>query len=245
MSTLVLDVADGIVAAGPLLAVIGLALAVVPQSRRRNLAVGSIGVLILWYAVAYVATLRGAFEAEIAGVPTVVLGLVPAAAGIVLLWLVPAVQRLLVEPGRPANLIAVQSFRMVGVGFLLLWAVHRLPVLFAVPAGAGDFLTGAFAWGVANAVREGRTGRGVVWNLLGLLDLVVAMSLGVLSSPPLHLSPDGLTTGAVGFLPLALVPAFGVPVAMMLHLASLRSLRSIAAGARARKAAVAAAARVS
>lgn len=238
MSTVIRDVADGIVAVGPLLAMIGLVLAVIPQSRQRTLAVSSIGILVVWYAVAYVATLRGAFETTIAGLPTVILAFIPTAAGILGLLLVPALRRLFTEAGRPANLIAVQSFRMVGAAFVLLWAVHRLPVLFAVPAGVGDFLTGAFAWWVARAVREGRIGRGVVWNVLGLLDLVMALTLGILSSSPLQLSPDGLTTAAVGLLPLALVPTFGVPVAMMLHVASLLGLRSMATQASDRRIAV-------
>ncbi|MBO0703167.1 MAG: hypothetical protein J2P38_09565, partial [Candidatus Dormibacteraeota bacterium] len=146
----------------------------------------------------------------------------------VVVWLSGAVRRMITEPGVPAGLIAVQTYRLVGGSFLLLFAVHRLPALFAILAGGGDLLVGAFAWSAANAVRDGRLRRGVIWNLLGLLDLVVAISLGVAFSPQFHLSPDGVTTAALTVLPNVLVPAFLVPVSILLHVASLRTLRRLA-----------------
>lgn len=232
MTTLVLGIADGVKAAGPLIALVALALVVIPRSRQRALATTSIAILVAWYAVVYVFAEAGAFKvAGPAGIPMLAVAFIPALAGLLFILLSGPVRRLLTEPGVPAGVIAVQTYRLVGGSFLLLFAIHRLPAIFAILAGGGDMLVGATAWAVANAVRNGRLARGVIWNLLGLLDLVVAVSLGVAFSPQFHLSPDGITTAALTVLPNVLVPAFLVPVSILLHVASLRSLRALSATA--------------
>lgn len=232
MSTLVIEVAGGAIAASPPLALIGLALVLVPQSRQRILAVTSIGVLIVWYAVAYVALSRGALGGVgPGGIPKGALAFIPAAVAAPIVALAPAVRRLLAGGDVRAGLIALQTYRVLGGGsFLLLLAVHRLPLLFAIPAGVGDILVGLSAWSAASAVRRGRLRRGVAWNVLGLLDLVIAITLGIASSPAFHLSPDGLTSAALWDLPVALIPAFLVPVSFVLHVGSLRSLAAARAG---------------
>lgn len=232
MTTLVLGIADGVKAAAPLIALIALALVLIPGSRQRALATTSLGILVTWYAVVYAFAEAGAFRvAGPDGIPTLAVAFIPVAVGLPVLLLSGPVRRMLTEPGVPAGLIAVQTYRLVGGSFLLLFAVHRLPAIFGILAGGGDLLVGASAWAVANSVRKGRLARGVIWNLLGLLDLVVAVSLGVAFSPPFHLSPDGITTAALTVLPNVLVPAFLVPVSILLHVASLRTLRSMAATA--------------
>lgn len=153
MSTLVLEVAGGAIVASPPLALIGLALILVPPSRQRILAVTSIGVLIISYAVAYVALSRGALEGiGPAGIPLGALAFIPAAAAVPIVALAPAVRRMIVGDEVRAGLIALQTYRVLGGGsFLLLLAVHRLPLLFAIPAGVGDILVGLSAWSAASA----------------------------------------------------------------------------------------------
>lgn len=232
MTALVLGIADGVKAAAPLIALIALALVLIPSSRQRALATTSLGLLVAWYAVVYVFAEAGAFKVVgPGGIPTLAVAFIPVVAGLLVILLSGPVRRMITEPGVPAGLIAVQTYRLVGGTFLLLFAVHRLPAIFGILAGGGDMLVGASAWAVANSVRNGRLARGVVWNLLGLLDLVVAVSLGVAFSPAFHLSPDGITTAALTVLPNVLVPAFLVPVSILLHVASLRTLRSMAATA--------------
>lgn len=232
MTTLVLGIADGVKAAAPLIALIALAVVVIANRDSRPVAVTSLSILVAWYAVVYVFAAGGAFKtAGPGGVPTLAVAFVPLVAGVLVVLLGRPVRRMITAPGVPAGLIAVQTYRLVGGSFLLLLALHRLPAIFAILAGGGDMLVGATAWAVANAVREGRVARGVVWNVLGLLDLVVAISLGVAFSPQFHLSPDGVTTTALTVLPNVLVPAFLVPVSILLHVASLRTLRSMAATA--------------
>lgn len=60
-----------------------------------------------------------------------------------------------------------------------------------------------------------------VWNLLGILDLVVAVSLGGLSSVLGYGISGTITTFPMAQLPLVLVPTFLVPLFIMLHIASL------------------------
>jgi hypothetical protein len=66
-----------------------------------------------------------------------------------------------------------------------------------------------------------------VWNLFGILDLVVAVGLGALSSIlGIGISAE-ITTFPMGESPLVLVPTFLVPLFVMLHLASLFQARRL------------------
>jgi hypothetical protein len=67
----------------------------------------------------------------------------------------------------------------------------------------------------------------VAWNLSGILDLTVAVSIGALV--PL-LAPNfygAVTTAPMAQLPLVLVPTFLVPTFLMLHLTALFQARRL------------------
>jgi len=107
-------------------------------------------------------------------------------------------------------------------------ALGKLPTVFALPAGLGDIAIGVEAVFVARNLRRGVLGRGAVWfNILGLVDLVVALGIGFAAAPAavrlLFVSP---TTEAISVHPLALIPAAMMPLAMALHLVSLRELKA-------------------
>src|SRR2546426_761670 len=75
---------------------------------------------------------------------------------------------------------------LVGVFSLTLAADGGLSAPFAPVAGAGDFLVGALAIPLAAMAAAGAGAPLAwlgVWNALGALDLIVAVSLGVLSAP--------------------------------------------------------------
>ena len=77
-------------------------------------------------------------------------------------------------------LIALHAIRLLGVLFVLLYAAKRLPAPFAPVAGWGDIIIGATALPIALWVAsQPNTARGAVliWNSLGLADLVIAVSL--------------------------------------------------------------------
>ncbi|GAA0006149.1 hypothetical protein BRDID11002_61530 [Bradyrhizobium diazoefficiens] len=83
-------------------------------------------------------------------------------------------------------LIAPQVYRIFGSQWLAYWLRGVLPGVWALPAGAGDVLTGLFAVPVAIALAagtaEGRTGA-IFWNIFGLADFAVAIALGMAMSP--------------------------------------------------------------
>src|ERR1700723_3825392 len=133
-------------------------------------------------------------------------------------------------------IVGVQLFRVEGVIFLTLYALYGLPGAFAWPAGVGDVIVGLLAPAVGFAYAYSPTraaGLLRAWNLLGIGDLIVAGATGFLTSPSrfqvLALdSPNVLITA----FPLAMIPVFLVPLAVLLHLASLQKLRQSETGPR-------------
>ncbi len=129
-----------------------------------------------------------------------------------------------------AGLIALQTYRVGGVFFLVAWMAGDLPGAFALPAGLGDIAVGAAAPFVAAAVAARRPGHRALalgWNILGLADLVNALFQGVSHSPPPYgFLAGNVTTAAVTQYPLSLIPTFGVPLALILHIATFRRISS-------------------
>ncbi len=134
------------------------------------------------------------------------------------------------DAANPSWLIGLQAFRIFGGNFLVLWAFGAIPGVFALPAGLGDMLVGVLALPTAFYLASGAPGgRGaaIAWNVLGILDLVNALALGILSSPgPLHLllALDHSNTFITTY-PTVMTPAFAVPLSLILHGISLWQLR--------------------
>ncbi len=123
-------------------------------------------------------------------------------------------------------LIGVQLWRVAGEVFLLSYARNELPASFAIPAGIGDILVGLAAPFVAIlAATSTSAARRIVigWCVVGLADLVVAVTMGVLNAPgKLGLLAGEVTTAPLLELPLSLIPTFFVPLSILLHLIVLR-----------------------
>ena len=131
-------------------------------------------------------------------------------------------------------LIALHAIRVLGVLFLLLYAAKRLPAPFAPVAGWGDIIIGLTALPIALWVaRQPNTARGAVliWNSLGLADLVIAVSLGALSAPgAIRLFFDDPSSSLIVSIPWILIPCFLVPSLIFVHLVVFyRTLRERAA----------------
>lgn len=143
---------------------------------------------------------------------------------------VPLVSRILAQPDALWRLTVPQFFRPVGVSFLVAMALGYLPAVFALPAGLGDVAIGVEAAFVARNLRRGVADRRAVWfNVLGLVDLVVALAIGVTAAPGLaRLLAVSPSTEAISLLPLVLIPTTIVPLAVALHVLSLRRLRAAA-----------------
>jgi hypothetical protein len=144
---------------------------------------------------------------------------------------VPVVRRILAAPGTLPRLTWPHTLRVAGGIFLVVLALGELPAVFAVPAGLGDIAVGVAAPFVARRLaRGGPLGahrRGAVWfNVLGLVDLAVALGTGVLAARgPARLLDVTPSTEALALLPLALIPLTAVPILIALHVVSLRRLR--------------------
>jgi len=130
---------------------------------------------------------------------------------------------------------AMQAWRWGGLGFLSLYANRVLPALFALPAGLGDMAIGVTApWMVLSLMRKpafAASRRYRIWNALGILDFVVAVSMGTLSSgflPAITSFNANITTSPMAQLPLILIPAYMVPFFIMLHCTALFQGRELA-----------------
>jgi hypothetical protein len=125
-------------------------------------------------------------------------------------------------------LVGVQLYRTLGIIFLVSYADGLLPGVFAIPAGYGDILVGLSAVFVAYLyAKNGLAARRAVigWNVLGIADLVVAVTLGTLSSPgPLHVLSLDNPNVMISAYPLVMVPIFAVPLSILLHVCSLTKL---------------------
>jgi hypothetical protein len=140
---------------------------------------------------------------------------------------IPAVGQALRSPGSLARLTLPHTFRVVGAAFIIAMALGKLPAAFALPAGLGDIAIGIAAPFIARRLASGdRTG--ATWfNILGILDLIVAVSIGFLAGlGPNRLLDISPSTADVALLPLALIPTTAVPLAVALHITSLIRLRT-------------------
>lgn len=124
------------------------------------------------------------------------------------------------------NLIRLNLWRLVGAVFLILMVNDQMPALWALPAGIGDIIVGATALWVANHFdAPGGRRLAILFNLFGMADLIVAVGLGIMTSPgPTQVFHTSPTSEFATQFPLALVPTFLVPLAFMLHVVSLWQL---------------------
>jgi hypothetical protein len=195
-------------------------------ARLRPWTAAAIGLALgVWLVATAILAMRGAYRPAAGEVaPAVGVVLVLALAGLSLaVAALPRFRAVLADPGAQSGLLALQVWRIEGLAFLILLALGQLPALFALPAGVGDLAIGLSAPLVARNLH--RRGLAVAWNLFGLADLAVAVSLGVATSPgPTQLFVTAPTAEALTAFPLALIPTFLVPLSIGLHLVSLRFL---------------------
>jgi hypothetical protein len=193
-----------------------------PPGRRYAVAGALSAALIGWLAVSqYLGSANAYFASTDAAVPTVLLGLlIPLAVAALGLWLSGSIASLVSAIPLPW-LVAAQVYRLAGGIFLVLWADGRLPWQFALPAGIGDVMTGASAVVVAVLLAqkaEGARRAAYAWCLFGIADLVVAVTMGGMTSPGrVHLLALEAPNLLISSYPLVMIPTFAVPLALMLH----------------------------
>ncbi len=119
------------------------------------------------------------------------------------------------------------TWRIGGIVFVILYQQGALPGVFALPAGWGDISIGVTAPVVAWYWKRPFPRKTfIAWNVLGSLDLMMAVSLGVLASAtPVGVLAGDVTTRLMGKFPLSLIPTFFVPLLLIFHIISLSRVR--------------------
>ena len=189
--------------------------------------------LAVWLAVVVALGVRGMFTTAPGTPPLpILLGVLVPLLLFLAAWRVSAAFRAYVLAADLRFIIAVQGWRAAGFAFLALWAHGILPGMFAWPAGLGDMAIGFTApWVLAALLRQpdfAASRTFAAWNLFGMLDLVVAVSLGGLSAFLATGTAGEITTRPMALMPLILIPAYLVPIFLMLEITALLQARLMA-----------------
>ena len=119
----------------------------------------------------------------------------------------------------------------MGIGFVIGAITGALPAAFGYPEGIGDIMAAAGAVALLPGIRKGTPSRGwlLAWNTFGFLDLLSAITVGLLFSESavgiLHTATSN-TTPMVTF-PVSLIPTFFVPLFLLVHALTFRRIARI------------------
>jgi len=196
---------------------------------RRNFWLAVLIPYTLWLAVIWNAAINGVFRPGASPMPLLPLAIfLPVIIGTPILLGSKRMGQVL--DAMPATwLVALQLYRVFGSVFLIGWARNVVPGVFALPAGVGDVITGLLAVPIAISLAadtpEARRAA-IAWNVFGLVDFAVAVSIGLMTAPgPFQMITPSIPNSTVGVYPNVMIPAFAVPSSILLHVLSLRQLR--------------------
>ena len=131
---------------------------------------GTSALLAAFYFAALLPSRSGFYAGAGSRIPTIPFGvLIPIVVGILLFSTWRPLRRI-VEAVPQQWLVGVQLYRTLGIIFVVLYAIGRLPAEFALPAGIGDVLVGLLAPFVALAqIRRSPHANSILraWNSLG------------------------------------------------------------------------------
>lgn len=195
--------------------------------RRRNF-LSSIAVILTWLCYTAIISFSGLLNDFNAMPPRIMLVVVPPL--IILAVLLISTEFLkLTEQINMFWLIYLQSFRVVME--FILWLLHRnniIPVQMSFEGMNFDVLTGITAPFVAYFCFRKKTWSpklALWWNFAGIALLVNIVVIAVLSTPyPFRYFMNEPANHIVFHFPFVWLPGFVVPVALLLHLISIRRL---------------------
>jgi hypothetical protein len=181
------------------------------------------GVLVAWFVLVLAIGAGGALD-PVRGLGVPALGLtvvLPVVALVCAFFAFPPIRAALMATPLFA-LVAINTIRILGVIFVMLYAAGRLPAPFAPSAGWGDMIAGvaapAVAWSIARFGARVRP-LAFAWNIFGAADLISAIALGALSAPgPLNAFDGPPTSAIMTSLPWLMIPGFLVPSLFFTHL---------------------------
>ncbi|MGL5363159.1 MAG: hypothetical protein ACRDBH_09775 [Bosea sp. (in: a-proteobacteria)] len=175
--------------------------------------------LTSWFALTALMPLPrfGPFPGALFGI------LLPVIVMSVLLVFHPVARRVIAGANVPL-LVSLHITRLAGGLFILLEAEGRLSNPFAAIAGWGDIIAATLAIPAAFMAWRGRQGWEawvLAWNVIGFVDFISAVGLGITSQPgsPLRLFFEVPGTAILGELPWRFIPNFFVPLYIVIHVA--------------------------
>jgi hypothetical protein len=182
------------------------------------------GLIGAWFIVSLTASALHVFNGDPSRPPLAVGLAVVIPIALFLLWFAISKEFRLFALGlNPRTLTLIHTWRTVGFTFLVLATYGILPSFFALPAGWGDIAIGATApFAALMLANPSRRGLFVLWQALGILDLLLAVGLGTAAR---LIEPHGITTNAMSVLPMSLIPTFAVPLLLILHIICIAQAR--------------------
>jgi hypothetical protein len=122
-------------------------------------------------------------------------------------------------------LIGIEVYRVAGAIFWWLYSQKMIPPAIGIFTGFADVFIGITALPLAWVLGKGIPGTrqiAIVWNIFGISDFVIAVSVVSLSIFGLvTMTPDPVR---IGLHPLALIALFQLPLSIAIHLLALRKL---------------------
>lgn len=126
-------------------------------------------------------------------------------------------------------MMGFESFRLVVELFLhRLWMDGQIPKMLTYQGANYDILIGVSAPFVAwlLVTRKISNRMALLWNVLGIAMLANVAVRGVLTTPgPLHFIPTEVPNVAISTFPFTYIPGLMVPLALVLHVLSIRALK--------------------
>lgn len=198
-----------------------------------NRKIAGFALLAVWFGMAYAIGTEGWLQNETGSplAPIALSAIVPVALFAALYATVPRFKAFALAQDLE-TLTLLQTWRVIGFGFLTLYAYGVLPGLFAYPAGFGDVAVGLAAVAVVLQLRQNpdfaKTNRFLWFNYAGLLDFAVAVGTAGLSAGafPIFVG-NGVTSAPMDVWPLNLFPSFIVPLFVIAHLTVLLKVRHL------------------
>jgi len=192
-------------------------------------------ILVIWFAAAYVIGTEQLLVNVSASplAPIALTAVIPVALFIGLYAAIPQFRQFVLAQDIE-TLTLLQTWRVVGLGFLMLYAHGVLPGVFAFPAGFGDVAVGLMATAVVIRLRRDpeflKSSRFLWFNFAGLLDFAVAVGTAGLTAGAFPMfAGNGLTSAPMDVWPLNIFPSFIVPLFIIAHLTVLLKVRHIKA----------------
>jgi hypothetical protein len=183
-----------------------------------------------WFLLIFLLALNHGFISP-PGAPPLALGIAfiaPVLLFLAAIRLAPAFRAYVLQIN-PIFLTALHGWRFVGLGFIMAYCEHLLSASFAWPAGMGDITTAVFApWIVLRLATDKNFIRNplfIAWNVFGIADFVLAITMGALNQGFLPGFQPTVPGSLMQRLPFVLIPCFFAPWLLITHIILLMQRR--------------------